>query len=389
MPNGSHTRPRRRLNWSDLPKQVLQSIAKSLGTDIDSLRSFRSVCKKWRQSTAYSVPTSVHKGLLSSSVILLRPRGGSASISTPWMVSVVQIANGITLFFHPFFGTPLISLPKELDFSQFHTSRLSMSHHKADYGEIDNLSALYRPEKLLLTSLKFKVPGTIRLPLLKIVEGSNEQIDDSINFCSFIYSIDWKGNLYKFSIQKSTVSKTLSASAFDEVDVDVMRYRKRLVTPSSLLIRKLYLVVRRKNMFKVYELCDKLWSSWKFVEVQSFGDKDDLVLFVTRDYSFFASAKDFPGCQLSNCIVFSHYAFPAYSNTDLNYPRDGVGIYIYQLGGNNHAFMPISSYPGFPIHLWSPPSCVLQASLSLRREAGKEGGENKQPVDPKLSGWCI
>ncbi|XP_056686227.1 uncharacterized protein [Spinacia oleracea] len=385
---------RQKVNWSDLRQPLLQLIIKFLGNDVDNLRRFRSVCKKWRKSTAFSVPASINNTCLCSSIILLRPRGVSGTRCTPWMVFSVKISEGTNLFFHPFFGTPLINIPQNLDLSQFHTSELDIAYHKPDIGEIDSLLPFFSPEKLMLLQ---RMPDfdSRGVKCLSIRKGQvwDEQTDDIVNYLWRICSIDRKGNIYSFFLSKKfSVSKTLCCNtACYEMELHEMRYRKRLVT-SSPSCKNLYLVVRKKEMFKVYELSVECWSSqsWNCVEVQSFGDEDGgLVLFVTREYIFFASAKEFLGCQLRNCIVFTYDSFPPYSGVDLEIQDKGM-IYIYQLGGSSHVFMPISSYPGFPLHLCSPPSWVFQAphSKSLR-VADKGKKEKKQPFQSCQDGVSL
>lgn len=151
-----------------------------------------------------------------------------------------------------------------------------------------------------------------------------------------------------------------------EVTEQNKKWRKRLVASTSG--EKLYLVLRENaSVLKVYELSAESEMSWNWIEVQSFGD-DHQVLFVSRLYCFFVSARDFPDCELGNCIIFSLDAFPYYcSNDGWKYPEPVESekqIQIYGLLGNDgDTFSPISSYPGFPVNLWSPPSWVLQAAI--------------------------
>ncbi|XP_056684589.1 uncharacterized protein [Spinacia oleracea] len=391
MQNCSYNR--RKVSWSDLPQTLLQCIVKFLGNDVDSLRRFRSVCKNWRQSTAYSVPPSVNNNGFSSSVILLRPRGDSAANSTPWMVFSVNIAQGNTLFFHPFSGTPLVNLPPTLNFSQFHASYISdpAAYHKADIsGVVDNLSALFSHENLQRGS---------KSRLSKRVECGDEQTDDIVKFRWFIYSVDRKGNIYFISSTKNfPVSKTLCSTASNEGELHEVGYRKRLVTTSSTSPNgKLYLVAREKNMLKIFE-CNNGRSrrTWSFFQILSFGGKSGhgLVLFATRDYSFFVPTEQFPGSRLKDCIVFTHDAFPPYSGVvDLVIPKVSGGIYICKIGRNTHSFIPICSYPGFPLHLCSPPSWVFEFPKSqshrVADSCNKEKNGEKQPVQSCQDGESL
>uniref|UniRef100_A0A803L894 F-box domain-containing protein n=1 Tax=Chenopodium quinoa TaxID=63459 RepID=A0A803L894_CHEQI len=45
---------RPRIDWSNLPVEIVRSIATHLQEDIDDLRRFRLTCKEWRRSTAIS-----------------------------------------------------------------------------------------------------------------------------------------------------------------------------------------------------------------------------------------------------------------------------------------------------------------------------------------------
>ncbi|KNA19294.1 hypothetical protein SOVF_062770 [Spinacia oleracea] len=193
---------RQKVSWSDLPQPLLQSIVKLLGNDLNSLRRFRSVCNNWRQSTAYPVPPSVNNHIeFSSSVILLR-RGGSDSISTPWMVFSVNIAPATTMY------------------------------HKGDSitSEIVSLSPLFSPKRVALRN------------------EPTDKCDDIVHFRQFDYSVDWKGNLYYVS-QKHLIP-VCKPTACNEVELHEMAYRKRLVTRTCF--QNLFLVARNKDMLRVY-----------------------------------------------------------------------------------------------------------------------------------------
>ncbi|XP_021734108.1 F-box protein At2g26160-like [Chenopodium quinoa] len=389
----------RSISWSELPLELLRSIAKSLKKNPNDLRNFRAVCKNWQRSTSISVLlpfcdySTLSYNLFTSSVLLLRPPSGLSGSSsgsqfdTPWMVSVVEITKGNIQYCHPFSQTPHSNLLKNFDVTQFHPSVLSESYHIASSSDISLSSAIAGVDKVVVFSTR-PIPRINDCLLLVLHNGrlggypsfeaeddkpewvdvsyrGVDDFDDIVTFKGVIYAVDWEGKLYQLFNHKVAVQKTLVSAAVSDAGA-YKGWRKRLV--GSMLDQKLYLFVRyQKDMLKVFKL-SKHGKIWNWVIIQSFEDKNQ-VLFMSSVYGFFVPARYFSDCQLRNCIVFSDNAFPIYSfrgwvsGVDVKVEEE---IMVFQLGtrDDQNTFRPISSYPSFPVKLWSPPSWVLQPQIS-------------------------
>lgn len=396
--------------WFDLPLKLLQSAAKFFKEDNnDDLHHCKEeVCNNWWSTTTMStlfpqlMKTSdpAHSLVFSSSVFGFRFR---ASASTPWFVSVVEITKGNIQLLHPILGTPISNVPDDnIDLSQFEPCRLATAYHMSmadDINHDDCFSSLHSYTKVLVFS-KRSLPcfdnclllfldnwgslgryppihswyksneeedeGKENVPWFDISYNSIDRFDDLVTFKDSVRVLDTHGTLYQMSSIIFGGLRKMADNPVCEVTEQNKKWRKRLVASTSG--EKLYLVLRENaSVLKVYELSAESEMSWNWIEVQSFGD-DHQVLFVSRLYCFFVSARDFPDCELGNCIIFSLDAFPYYcSNDGWKYPEPVESekqIQIYGLLGNDgDTFSPISSYPGFPVNLWSPPSWVLQAAI--------------------------
>ena len=109
-----------RVEWSDLPKELLPTIGKSLDTRIDIVR-FRSVCNSWRSSIPSNnspgfplkfpnpyLPTSATQAqapayLCESTIYRIQRLNPSTSSNKAWLVKVEQDSNsgGKLRFFDP------------------------------------------------------------------------------------------------------------------------------------------------------------------------------------------------------------------------------------------------------------------------------------------------
>uniref|UniRef100_A0A803MFR9 KIB1-4 beta-propeller domain-containing protein n=1 Tax=Chenopodium quinoa TaxID=63459 RepID=A0A803MFR9_CHEQI len=216
----------------------------------------------------------------------------------------------------------------------------------------------------------------------------NERFDDIVNFNGIICALNSQGKLYQLGIDKFALLPLVDTPIVTN-DLSFHRCRKRLVESSAT--GKLYLVCKSMPCLRVFELSNGNCCSRQWVEVKSFGD-DDLVLFESKNYCFFAAAAEFPGCQLRNCIIFSRYAFPPKFRDDWNSKVLKVEEEpkIYQLG-STEGFKPISSYPGFPLNLWSPPQWILHGHtpVSMPSHRGPIESDEMLPSSSNLEGGTL
>lgn len=172
---------RQRISWSNLPTEIVRSIAGFLQEDTDDLNRFRLVCKKWRHATAIStilpltINSSPRRKLYYSTVSLLRPRTSDSDVParsySPWMVSAVEATKGDIQFCHPFSKDPLLSwslVEGSFDFNQFQSTKLAVLYHltRADDEGSDN----FEFEKVLLVS-NHSLPSVDDCGLLALYDG--------------------------------------------------------------------------------------------------------------------------------------------------------------------------------------------------------------------------
>ncbi|KNA19290.1 hypothetical protein SOVF_062740 isoform A [Spinacia oleracea] len=382
---------RQKVIWSELPVEVLRSIAIHLKGNRKDVQNFRSVCKKWRRATAISALLPFVMGsetLFSSSVYLIRPPVSG----TPWIVASVEITKGEFELCNPLSGEPLFDIPENFTLDRFQPRRLSVDYHMADEEEMNDCSrALSYHEKVLLFFKDRSIPSMVddgsllvlfrggqlggsppvkpeyqygtELPWFDISYGSLDKFDDILSFRGVIYALDRLGKLYRMFTDQFAVLKTLVEKPVIKPDCVNKGWGKRLVGSSKS--GDLFMIMRINEMVKVFKLC-KVHNkkSWSWVKVKSFGD-DPMVLFVSKVYSFFVSAAEFPGFGFDNYIVFSNDAFHPYSKpNESKFSKEN--IQIFWLGG--HIFMPIADFK--PIAdflksgLFSVPEWALQAQSS-------------------------
>ncbi|XP_056684428.1 putative F-box protein At3g25750 [Spinacia oleracea] len=415
---------RRRVSWSDLPSETVQLIAQFI-SKVKDLQKFRAVCKEWRRSTLISaflphrIISDVPQKVISSSILLLRPP--DALHFPPWMVLAVEVTKGVFQFFHPFSRTPLSDLPQNLDLGHFQSTQLTTGYHVVyddndndnDNDNDHNLFSLYIKVVMCYTGERF-TPSFRYCTMLTLSDGGRTHksrpfskykqqqkdsclhADDVIRYKGRTYGIDKQGSL------NSSCWVDISHFCLTFVDchfcgkLKVGRW-KRLATRISSSEEKLYMIVPVDGhgggpmgainlQFKVYEIehRGKRLSNFVWVEVTSFGDADQ-VLFVTRDYCFFVGAKEFPGCQLKDCIVFSDDAFPSYLDykpeSGWNYEsKAGNKAAIYSLSEQGHYSLPIECFPGFPLMLWSPPPWVSQSVSSPLQSQAQSAFEEVEMI---------
>ncbi|KAL2935719.1 hypothetical protein RDABS01_018837 [Bienertia sinuspersici] len=397
---------RHQTNWSNLPTEVVRSIAGCLEEYADDLHNFRRTCKKWRQSTAIStiLPLTINstprRKLYYSSVSLLRPRSHGdvpSSAYSPWMISAIETTNGNLQCCHPFNKTPLLAEGSLCE--EFQSINLDRAYHLTQVDDEDE--EVIEFDKVLLLSNR-RVPSGDECGLLALHSGgrlggylsleidceltwseikyrSITKFDDIIMYKGMILALTRQGKVYTIDENRLKVDSTLVDHPLSQVGRPRYRGCRRRLVNSNSLPKKLYLVERVSQCsFRVYNLHqEKMGNKW--VEVKSFGEN---VLFVTRDYCFFVSASQFSTCCLKNCIVFSNDGFPRYGSGRTNWERsDPTKIFVFRVGGHSdYNFKPISRFTGFPLFLWSCPpwawdkgsssSCQFQSNNSTIKFKG-------------------
>ena len=355
------------INWSDLPIEVIQSIAGFLSKTNDLL-NFGVVCKEWLRAVQIStfLPHTlffdVSKKLISSSIFILFPP--NATQVFPWMVLVSETTQGTIQYFSPFSRTLISCLPETFDYNQWQPTKLATTFHiiandhsqtpfSSHFGKYTKLSRLCPLVRSIdhYSLLSLSDVGNVHeiWPFEKRDRTASTlsekfQINDVVEYKRYTYTLRKSGELFAFGTSfyshhhRCSISKARGMNA----------RRKRLVV--SLSGNKLYLIVPIRKwatrlQLIVYKLREYRTSSWVWSEVDNFGDSDQ-VLFITRDICFFVAAAKFPKCKLKNCIVFSDDAFPICS-TPWDYEgKIGNQISVFELDGDHQYSFPSTMYSG-------------------------------------------
>ncbi|KNA07215.1 hypothetical protein SOVF_173890 [Spinacia oleracea] len=391
-------------NWPELPEDLFRSVCKR----IDSrkvIRRFCSVCKKWRylfkhmcskaclnkllKLVPLEIPSTgfhLFSGcfLVSSIVTLLRPLVPTTTTTVtsavpPWIVRVEEAKQSNIHLKNPLTGDSVISeqsekLPLNLDLTQFHVSELYKGFNLVDCGEKmdpESSSTLLNLVKKVLaipvggvgeecfilmavlynwgTLAVFSIKGCnlTWYPRQYICEGSIFQ--DVVIFRGKLRAIDEHGKLYQVDPDRVIVDNSVLYHISK-------KQPKRLVVSES---GYLYLVVRNareQEGISVY----MLKFSEKYCENspdeqgvwEEVNTLDGKVMFLSPDQGFFASAEDFPGRDLANCVVFSTLSFGVIDEV----PGQEIGV--FRLGAANQAlvYLTTNSFA----YLWSPPSWLFK-----------------------------
>ncbi|KAH9626033.1 hypothetical protein KSS87_014811 [Heliosperma pusillum] len=385
---------RRSPPWSDLPEELLSTIANSLTSNSVSIITFRSVCRSWRSScpplfnpyilspnTHHSVYTcGGYKCFLSITIICAfyrRPLQSSliefSSLSPDACVLFLDEYNpGRLSIRKPFsiqsYDRP-INFPNNINVLDFNVRELGRFHNiNFDTGRLcDDSVKVIRftnaPAAITLngdgTLWTYRFDVGIEMervrPEIKH-DGKGFRFDDIIEFKGRVLGVDRRGRVYAIKYHSSKMTSFIAPI------VGGGGRRKRLVESLGLL----YLVVRckvdpRKNdkrtKFKVYELNEgmKKWS-----EITSLGDRSFLF---GRNFSFSASARELGPC-VKNCILFARFSFLSYNWTDDGYYKchsilenNGLDIEVFHLHDADISGV-IESYPGYSDSIWPPPSWI-------------------------------
>ncbi|CAO2818973.1 unnamed protein product [Amaranthus hypochondriacus] len=396
-------------NWANLPLFALRSIAENLQNHNDNktLHNLQSVCKNWRRSNSISTLFPCHitesnRVMYSSAVYLIHPKPSSLTTDhLPFLVSIVHLSNGKIHLCDPIFGTPIVDFPRtHFDVNRFPSTLLTESYHSLIYtGPEDDFNSFELPTSLEFATTICIVPTTtsFSLPSLKEclflalyndqrLEGSFScessydgwktpwlsinyenivnRFDDILYFNGVIYVLDTDGILYEFSKRKFGLLRILA----DNVNM-FKGSRKRLVGSNSN--GKVYAIKKMKRNIEIYEFRE---SSRKWVEVDRF--EGDVVLFVSKFYNFFIRASEIPGCNLSNCIVFSNDTFPDYvGNIGECGWSNVVGrgeVFVYKLREHNNGIQLISEYPKFLVKLWIKPNWIFEDYYRTMEKLNKQ-----------------
>ncbi|CAB4287896.1 unnamed protein product [Prunus armeniaca] len=344
-------RGKKKVDWSDLPKELWPNIGKCLDNSVGVLR-FRSVCKLWRSSipsfqrtilppmphvysscssaSARAAGTEIQAVLYPITVYRMEALvDGEPNSSKPWLVKFEESPSGKLRLRHPITNSPLRNSPdgssKQFNLLDFGIVELSKSYalkyRLNDFTvdcmnkvvvlnptHLDNFTVMMMHGEGQLYFARF---GDEKWTLLK---QKDSWFDDIIAYKGHCYVVDREGivscmnsefKVIQFSppLGRLGEQKHLVESGGDLYVVDRFTERQRpkmgkMLEHRDLIFGDLTAPYPETVSFKVYKL-EQEWGRW--VEVNSLGDQ---VFVLSHDDSFSVSTRGVSRVK-GNCILFT------------------------------------------------------------------------------------
>ncbi|KAL6214100.1 hypothetical protein ACLB2K_013538 [Fragaria x ananassa] len=383
-------------DWSLLPKELLEDVAKRLGSPFYLLR-LRSVCASWRSSfpprprrfpflTNYGISDSTLGFHLSKrTVFLLAP----PKSPDRWLLKIEEDVPGRSHLRNPLSRSSPCPLPetfpKVLDLSRFRVFDLGEEYalHHVNFRPLVNAlggaANLYREKVVFMwlgdessdyVLLTIHVSG--QLALFKSVEKRWTIIhempspyDDVILFRGQFYAVDGTGRTVRVGLDSRSPSlaanpvyggdkKFLVESSGELLVVDMYLSDDQVDWDAEDEVSQVQLngcIYERTVRFKVYKVDE---GGQKLVRMKSLGDR---VLFLGDDCTFSASASELAGCK-GNCIFFMDNFFYTSGEEEGTYKGRDIGVFDLDSG----AITPLSDSPEAAKLFWPPPEWVSRTS---------------------------
>ncbi|KAL4645642.1 hypothetical protein ACB092_02G249100 [Castanea dentata] len=340
-----------RVEWSDLPKELLPTIGKSLDTRIDIVR-FRSVCNSWRSSvpsnnsprfpikfpypstiSSSTAPTQTPAYLCESTIYLLQSLNPSSTSSSykAWLVKVEQDSN--TGCKYPNITLNLLEF-RVIELAKAYTLRLRDRVGVVRIGSTNEIvepilpsdSSIRSVTKVVMfpnspwtnvnDSAVFVIFGAGRLGFAKsgaesltVVDSNGFEYDDIILYKGQFYVIDTLGNVSWID------NSSLKLVPFLPPLCGLGSQKHLVESCGTLYVVDRYFNTERRRLehtnryvrdcdgskvvdFKVYKL-DEEWGRWELEN--SLGDR---AFVLGNDCCLSISAEEFTGYK-RNCIYFN------------------------------------------------------------------------------------
>ncbi|KAJ9172598.1 hypothetical protein P3X46_015815 [Hevea brasiliensis] len=379
--------------WTDLPKELLETISKCLDFRVDVLR-FRSVCTSWRSSVPFpsfdeDIPPLILKlpmpigvdAVLSQATICRmefsrQSKNSSSSESKPkaWLTKIGETKLGKLKFFHPLSNSQVRYSPimlNLLDFRFFVLSKAFMLKSLSGFYLFGINKVLLFPSSARYSEHELSILAIYHEGKLgywkygdeswTLLDDKNFQYDDIIEYKGQFYVVDRWGTVswidsslkliqYSPPLFGCGSQKNLVESCGDLYVVD--RYldgdRRTWNDYENLDVRRLSFSFRRRRYrmcspkaiaFRIHKL-DEEWGTW--VDVKSLGDRA-FVLGV--DCSFSISSTDFLGGK-GNCVYFTD---------DDDVKGKGLksdSIFLFRL--EDHIIEKVTTLPEYSDVFWPP-----------------------------------
>ncbi|GMH04414.1 hypothetical protein Nepgr_006253 [Nepenthes gracilis] len=416
-----------RVPWSDLPQELLSSIADCLAPSTIDIFRLRSVCKSWRSSL--SPPSALLSPILpvetprpplprsqsareclglssfvlsATAVYLLRrpidetgPEGSCVGPKS-WLLFVDESVHGKLTIRHPLSRSSVIrfpfNFPKVTNLLDFSASEIGRNYNLSrcynnraeppdwskHFDKVVLLSNGYGVMVLYEGKLCFLRLGGMGTQWEVVHNGKRFKFDDIVEYEGKICGITRRGKAYGIdchSLKMMVMAAPIAGGG---------GRRKRLVESRG----ELHLVVRcpvsksnnAAKLIRVYKLKQeeqkrgkKKDEEYKWFEVKTL---DNRVFFFALDFSFSCPGQYFTGSCTGNCILFIEKSFQNYSGPDddlcvfktLDSKDLHVAVFSLENGGSMGE---ISVYPGYSDILWPPPAWLRSITMSQLIEALK------------------
>ncbi|CAE5985603.1 unnamed protein product [Arabidopsis arenosa] len=401
------------VDWSTLPKDLLDLISKSLESSFD-LVQFRSVCSSWRSAAEPKRPLPTHHlpilpdnggslfpdsavgfRLSQRSILLIKPHEPphNEADSFGWLIKVeedLNVPRKVTLL------DPLCdkrnsipeNFPRVLDMSKFKVRELGREfklHYFNTVGDI--VESLYLEKavvKYLDCDVEYKfvlltihVSGKLAVfrswdRAWTVINDMPSPYDDVILFDGFFFAVDNNGRTVV--VDYSSLKLTLVASPVFGGD------KKFLIEScGEMLLVDMYLSLEavegdpgfveeifehpafymneRTVKFKVYRFVERE-ESW--VEVEDLGDK---MLFLGDDSTFSASASDILPTSDGSSVFFNGNVFNGnvFNGEDLGAMQDrDLGVFDLRTG----KIELVQKLPEYAKLFWPPPPWITSHAVS-------------------------
>ncbi|XP_010446885.1 PREDICTED: F-box protein At4g35733-like [Camelina sativa] len=320
------------IEWSDLPRDLLDYIANGLFSKVELVR-FRSICKTWRSSVVTKkkrFPNHINRNRrrrlssYDSKRCILSPAALCRVIisSRPdkgWLIKTKGIygVSSKSKLLSPLSRNSINSPSgKTLDLLEFTVSEIHQSYDVQYYEHGSNSVTSYKfPRVVLVRDLVFVVncnmqiwwcnSSEINKPWARIVDEEVENFSDILLHKGHLYALDWKGAIWWISLSELNIYQYGPSTPLEYYEVDYCKERKLVEYCGDLCIVHRFckiftekrVKVERTTGFKVYKMDVE---NVKWVEVKSLGDK---ALVMATDSCFSVLAREYYGC-LENSIYF-------------------------------------------------------------------------------------
>ncbi|KAJ7968548.1 F-box protein SKIP23 [Quillaja saponaria] len=395
-------------DWSQLPKELLDVIAKRLESPFYVLR-FRSVCSSWRSSVTIKLrrlsgrfpflpndgisETSWGFYLSKRSIFLIgAPETQLGMNSEPWLVKIEEDSLGRVELLYPLSRFQIKPMPEEfpkvLDISALPIIELGHEYvlHYMNFRPFNSRAdagSLYM-EKVVFMYLDFENDDFVlltihvsgKLAMFKsgdrrwnIIQEMPSPYDDVIVFKDKFYAVDNTGRAVVVGLSSNVCLVAEPVFGGD---------KKYLVESNGeLLMVDMYLsfssnqdfdddfqeeidgcLCERTVRFTIFKLDGE---GKKWIEVESLGDR---VLFLADDCTFSSSASELSICK-GNCIFFTDNFF--FINNEENGVLNGrIGVFDL----DDSRITPLVDCPQYSKLFWPPPNWVALTtegvSINLR-----------------------